>query len=589
MRAIESITKTAEQISFGPFRLTPARKLLVKGDTAVRLGSRALELLIALVERAGETLSKDELISRVWPDSFVEEGNLKVNVAALRKALGDGQDGARYIATVSGRGYCFVAPISGAREGERIAATPAPAERGRSVPPPLARMVGREETIEALVAQLPKRRFVTIVGPGGIGKTTVALAVADRLAGAFPDGVCFLDLAPIADASLVNSALATALSLPGQVGNSLRALVASLKNRRLLLILDSCEHVVESVAALADGLFRGAPEVHILATSREPLRVEGERVHRLAPLRSPPQYERLMAAEALSYPAVQLFAERAAASSESFELKDSDAPIVAEICRKLDGLALAIEIVAGRADAFGVHGIAEQLDDRFRLMMRGRRTALTRHQTLSATFEWSYVLLSQDEQMIFRRLAIFAGAFTLDSAVAMLEGAEVSGDCDRRRRGEPDRQISADRSARRPLCALSAARHDARLRAVEAGANGRARPIGCAPRGALLRTPAASRRGLARRPAVEWRETYHHLIDNVRTALDWAFSKSGDRAVGVDLTLGAVPLWFASSQTKECYERVEVALTLAASFSNPRRKWACRPRWRGRSCRRGGR
>ena len=195
---------------------------------------------------------------------------------------------------------------------------------------------------------------------------------------------------------------------------------------RLPIAFDSCEHVVSAVADLTEGLYRGAPGVHILATTREPLRVEGERVHRLAPLRSAPQYDRLMAAEALAFPVVQLFAERAAASLDTFELSDSEASIVAEICRRLDGIALAIEIVAGRADAFGVQGIAEQLDDRFWLLMRGRRTALSRHQTLAATLEWSYALLSDDERVIFRRLSIFSGNFTIESAMAVLEGAELS-------------------------------------------------------------------------------------------------------------------------------------------------------------------
>ena len=560
------MAKTAEQISFGPFRLAIEKKMLMRGDAVVRLGSRALEILIALVEQAGRTIGKEELISRVWPDSFVEEGNLKVNVAALRKALGDGKDGRRYIVTVPGRGYCFVASITRAEDGGTIAPAPVSAERSRSLPAPLARMVGRDETVNALVAQLPKRRFITIVGPGGIGKTTVALAVADSLAGAFKDGIYFLDLAPIADASLVPSALATALSLPGQVGNSTQSLVASLKDKRALVLFDSCEHVVEAVADLADGIYRGAPEVHILTTSREPLRVEGERVHRLAPLQSPPQYDRLMAAEALSYPAVQLFAERAAAGSDKFELNDSEAPVVADICRRLDGIALAIEIVAGRADAFGVHGIAEQLDDRFRLMMRGRRTALSRHQTLAATFEWSYALLSNKERIIFRRLSLFAGNFTIDSAVAVLEGAEITAS-----------DVVDGVASLIAKSLLSAALDDrfALYRLLDTTrAYGLSKLTQTGERDQLAARHAEhfcdllERAGVEwrRRPAVEWRETHQHLIDNVRTALDWAFSQSGDRALGVALTLAAVPLWFASSQTKECYERVKTALAAVSSF-----------------------
>jgi predicted ATPase len=203
-------------------------------------------------------------------------------------------------------------------------------------------------------------------------------------------------------------------------------LVNFLKHKQMLLVLDSCEHVIEAAAALAEEVLRGAPGVHILATSREPLRAGGERVQRLAPLGLPPDSATLTASTALTFPAVQLFVERAGASLDGFELSDADAPIVANICRSLDGIALAIELAAGRVDAFGIRDLAAHLNDRLRLVTRGRRTALPRHQTLSATLDWSYEFLPEPERALLRRLAVFAGSFTLEAARAVAAGVEIA-------------------------------------------------------------------------------------------------------------------------------------------------------------------
>ena len=279
--------------------------------------------------------------------------------------------------------------------------------------------MGRDGTVAALAAQLPQRRLVTLTGPGGIGKTTVALAVAREVAASYPDGVAFVDLAPVGDPRLVPGAIAAALGLAAGSDDPTAAVVAFLRGRRLLLLLDNCEHVVEAVAPAAEDVVRGAPDVHVLATSREPLRAAGERVHRLAPLEAPSASAGLTAAEALTFPGVQLFVERAAEGVDGFGLGDADAPLVADICRRLDGVPLAIELAAGRVDAFGVRGLAAHLDDRFRLLTTGRRTALPRHQTLAATLDWSHDLLPGAERALLRRLAVFAGDFSLEAAIAL--------------------------------------------------------------------------------------------------------------------------------------------------------------------------
>src|SRR6266850_1688650 len=359
-----------EVICFGPFRLSTAERLLEKKGVRVQLGSRALDILIALVERPTVVVSKKELIARVWPDLVVDEGSLRFHILALRKALGQGRSSTRYVTNVSGRGYCFVAPIS------RAASPPALLSNSLVHSPvglPLSptRLVGRDETVQLISEELTARRFLTIVGPGGIGKTTVAIAVSRSMLAAFDGAVHYVDFGPLGTPSLVPNMVASTVGLPGNFDDPLAALPAFLRDRRMLLVLDSCEHLIETIAPLAERIFREAPEVHILTTSREPLQVEGEQVPRLDPLAFPPDDESLTAARALTFPAVQLFVGRAASHGSGFQLNDAEAPIVGEVCRRLDGIALALELAAGRVGVYGIRGIASLLDSPCRLLWRG--------------------------------------------------------------------------------------------------------------------------------------------------------------------------------------------------------------------------
>ncbi len=415
----EAVAPFDREIRFGPFCLRPATHLLIEADTPVHIGVRALDLLIVLVERAGEVVTKDELFARVWPGLTVEEGNLRTQVALVRKALRDGQAGARYLMTVPGRGYRFVAPFSTTETPEPIKPRAPPTESVSGLPTRLTRLIGRADAVGDIVARLNRHRFVTIIGPGGIGKTSVALAVAEQATTSYDDGICVVDCAPLLGTSLVARKLASTLGLEIAVDDPTRGLAAFLRGKRMLIVLDCCERVVEAAAVLAENLLKGAAGVSILATSREPLRAEGEIVHRLPPLEIPPVSIDLSAKDALTYPAVQLFVERVSSSVGRFELSDTDAPVVADICRSLDGIALAIELAAGRVDVFGLLGVAARLEDRVRLLTHGRRTALPRHQTLAATLDWSYDALSEAEQAALRRLSVFAGSFTLDAAQAV--------------------------------------------------------------------------------------------------------------------------------------------------------------------------
>jgi predicted ATPase/DNA-binding winged helix-turn-helix (wHTH) protein len=408
---------SAIRFRFGPFELNVVERSLRKAHQVLPLGGRAYDILIALLENAGEVVGKDELIARAWPDVTVEEGSLRVHLSALRKALGDGQFGNKYIANIQGQGYSFIAPVA------RL-----PAGHGRSsasaglsnLPPALGRMVGRENVVREIQGWLEAdQRLITILGAGGIGKTTVALSVGDGALADFAGAVFFVDLSTISDKEHVIGAIASAVGLDSQLVDPGEALLDFLRSRRVLVILDSCEHLIEKTAEIADGILRSAPDVHLLATSREALQVAGERVLRLPPLDCPPEQPGLTASEVLAYPAARLFVERISARGGDFSLSDDEAPMVAEICRKLDGIALAIELAAGRAANFGVRNTVAKLGSHLDFLKFGRRTANPRHQTLRATLDWSHDHLSEAERVVLRRVAIFVGPFTLEAAFAV--------------------------------------------------------------------------------------------------------------------------------------------------------------------------
>jgi predicted ATPase/DNA-binding winged helix-turn-helix (wHTH) protein len=552
-------------VSFGSFRLLPAQQLLLEGETPVRLGSRALDILTALVERPGELVSKAELTSRVWPDTLVDENTLRVHVAGLRRALGDGQPGRRYLANVPGRGYRFVAPVD--RSGpERSPIRPAEVLPTHNLPISKSRVVGRGHAIDALRNQLLRQRLVTVVGSGGIGKTTVALAVAEALFPAYPDGIRFIDLAPIEDPQFVLSALGTALGHAVAPEDAVPRLVEFLRDKRMLIVLDSCERTIAAAASLVEQLLAGTSGVDILATSREPLRVDGERIHRLLPLDVPSDPMERTAAEALEYSGVQLFVERAAAILDGFELTDTDAPIVSDICRKLGGIALAIELAAARTDAFGIQQLAVLLDDRFRILKQGKRTAQPRHRSLAAMLDWSYEFLPEGERLVLCRLSVFAGIFTLASAVAVA--------------GDDDIDVI---DALANLVAKSLVFADVGGTTVQYHLLDTTRAYAGQKLASSGDLEKYSRRHAqhhlewfkqaeadwARKTNAELLADYGRRLDDVRVALNWALSPTGDASVGIGLTIESIPLWLELSLLHECCERFERALTSLAAQPSP--------------------
>src|SRR5712664_3973429 len=398
------------KLRFGPFELSIGERVLRRDGQALPLGDRALDILIYLADRPGEVIAKQELMDHVWSDVTVEEGSLRVHVAVIRKALGDGQFGNRYIANIKGRGYSFVGSVvslSGGTESRNAKFR----HQGRLPVRPLM-MIGRETVVSEVSDKLRDERFVTLLGPGGIGKTTIALAVGRAAAEEFGGKVHFADLESLTDPRQVAGAVATSLGLALKSKDPGLELVDLVRSRKLLIILDSCEHVIEAVALVAEQLYKETEQVYLLTTSREPLKVEGEHCYRVLPLDYPPDGSKQTAHTVLRYPAVQLFVRRVAARAGGVVLTDEEAPFVAEMCRKLDGIPLAIELAAGQVAALGLKNTVARLE----LLKLAHRSAVARHQTLKATLDWSYNLLSEGERTVLRRIAPFVGQFTLEGA-----------------------------------------------------------------------------------------------------------------------------------------------------------------------------
>ncbi|HEY2537983.1 MAG TPA: winged helix-turn-helix domain-containing protein, partial [Stellaceae bacterium] len=552
---------TPSIIEFGHFRIVLRRRELLADGQPIHLGGRAFDVLMALIEARGTIRGKGALMARVWPNRVVEEKNLHAQISALRTVLGAERE---LIRTVPGRGYQFTGEIRVLAD-EHAASDAATTEPRSALPPTnlpasVSELIGRDAEREEILGLTAARRLVTLTGAGGIGKTSLGLAVARHLLPKFADGVWVIELAPLTDPDLVPATVATALGLdladefvsPERVANALAS-------KQLLLLLDNCEHLVGAAASMAVALLGANAAARVLATSREPLRAEGECLYRVPALAVPTEGSR-DAEDPLGCGAVRLFVVRARASGAHVSEDRRVTAVIAAICRRLDGIALAIELAAARAAALGIDELAARLDDRFRLLTGGRRTALPRHQTLRATLDWSYELLPEPERMILRRLAVFAGIFTLEAASTVAAIGEIAGS---------DIVDCAASLVAKSLVAADLGGATGRYRLLDTTrAYAFEKLAESGELGAVARRHAEYHRGLFERaetewdtrPTAEWLADYGRQIDDLRAALDWAFSPNGDLTIGVALTVAAVPLWFQLSLVDECLGWVERAL-----------------------------
>jgi predicted ATPase/DNA-binding winged helix-turn-helix (wHTH) protein len=533
----------AAAISFGPYTVYVDQRRLEKSGQPVDIGGRAFDLLTTLLERPGEVVSQAELLDRVWPRLMVEESSLRAQVRTLRRVLDDHDDGSaqRLIVNVPGRGYCFTGTA------RTMPAVPRALYR---LPPSLERMLDRQRAVDEISALLMERRFVTVVGTGGIGKTTVGLAVVrDRLT-YFAGAVGFVDVSHLSDEQLVTGAVISALELHIYDDDPLPALISALGARPVLLVFDSCEHLIDAVAVLAERLHLEASLTYIMATSREPLRVRGENVYLLDPLETPPPEAELSIENASTFSAMELFLERLAAAGRSPCLSVRELEMAADICRKLDGLPLAIEFAAGRVLAYGVEGVAAHLEQRFQFLTSGLRTAPPRHRTLQATLDWSYTLLSESERKTLRRLSCLVGEFTDAAACAIAAGDGV----------EEDEALEAlaglvskslisvkDRPERRYVL-LDTTRAYAQEKLVASGEASRVARRHAEYFRDLLQAGRSDQTVLGRGSPT----ALHGHLGNIRAALQWSFSAKAEVALATELALGFAPVFLDLSLFSEC-------------------------------------
>jgi predicted ATPase/DNA-binding winged helix-turn-helix (wHTH) protein len=411
-------------LRFASCELDVGRVVLRRDGSEVRVEPQVFDLLAYLALHRGKLVRKEELLDEIWGDRFVSESALTTRIKSLRQAVGD--DGTRQaiVRTVHGKGYEFVAPVVVVDEpaDERSARE---SWVGAGLPVTVQALVGRESLLAVLVEAAATHRLVTLVGPGGVGKTSLAFELARGVAPRYPDGVTLVELVSVVDEDATLDAVATSIDVNVRRSSSIEdAILEMLRPRECLLVLDNCEHLIEPVAALVSRVLREAPLVSVLATSREPLAVPGEHVWLVEPL-STAGADDDIDTDPTSIPAVALFVERARAADPSFVLDEETAPVVVEICRRLDGIPLAIELAAARARTIGVAEIARRLDERFGLLKAMRRGSDPRHRAMHDAISWSYDMLEPDEQELFTALSVFAGTFDLTAAGRMCASGDA--------------------------------------------------------------------------------------------------------------------------------------------------------------------
>ena len=539
----------------GPFRLDSETGVLTKAGVPAALGSRAVAVLAALVERAHQYISKGSIMEAAWPGVVVEESNLAVQISAIRRVLAQASGGERWIETLTGRGYRFVGPVTERPDDRQLGWS----GKRSNLPEPVTSFVGRERELVEVKRLLPSKRLITIVGIGGIGKTRLALQAAAEVIDAYRDGVWLAELGSIQDPMLVPTTVAQSLGVQERTGTPImESLRAYLQSRQVLLLVDNCEHLLDACVRLVDTLLRGVADATIIATSREPLRVAGEQIYSLQPLSLPElgsRPETMRQSEA-----VQLFVERVQRQLPDFELSSARASAVAELCIHLDGIPLALELAAARARSLSIEQINARLGDRFRLLTSGSRTALPRQQTLRAALDWSYDLLAEDERVVLRRISVFPASFTVEaaSAVASDERIDEYAVIDLLSQLVSRSLLIADTSAAGTRYRLlETVRAYALEKLVESKENDDRPHRHARFFRDLFECELTDWLNM---PDPEWRATYLSELANVRTSLDWSLGQGGEAGIATDLAGASGPLWTTLGLFGEGVQRLRAAM-----------------------------
>jgi predicted ATPase/DNA-binding winged helix-turn-helix (wHTH) protein len=527
-------------VAFGRYQLFPRLRLLLRDGVRLDVGQRALDVLVQLVSAAGQVVSKDSLLSRIWSKEVIEENSLQAQISSLRKVLGDDRD---LIATEFGRGYRFTGSVQAHRAVTSSIGTP---QARVGVPSPRSPLIGRVEELLELDRVLATQTLCTLTGPAGIGKTRLAIETASESSPCFPDGVYFADLSQLSAAS-VSSAISSALA--GLAGTG--AQLASHPGRALLVI-DNCEHVASACAAALERLLESDPRLSVLLTSQTPLGLDGEQVYRLSPLALPPRT--INAANARSYSAVELFVRRVTSADYHFELTEKNVEQVTTLCRALDGVPLALEIAAARVPSLGLAAVTEDLALSSGLLAAQKRQAPGRHRTLGDALQWSYQLLDSVEQAVFQELAIFPGDFTVTAAERIVST----------RLERPTRLVDVLCSlVEKSLITLQAGTQPIRYRyltmlrayALEQLA-GRTAAMAEKHARFVEQLVSQAQRDWMSLPTTQWRRQYEHHIDDIRAVLDWSLSDSKRRALGLRILANSAPFWIQLSLHDECRQRI---------------------------------
>jgi len=547
---------------FGRFRFYPNRQLLMCEDRPVKLGARTFELLSLMVQRSGELVSKDELIAAAWPNIFVHDSNLKVNMCSLRRLLGDTQKEPSFIATESGRGYRFVSTVQIRISDVHRGGVKTDERRGL---PPQFDVVGRSNEIADTLAHLRREHHITVVGAGGVGKTTVAIAAAHAFVATCPYGVCFVDLSTCSEPTLVPAAIASALGIRSDVSDPLSVTIEYLQQRRMLVVLDSCEHVLPGASIFARKLASHSGLSRLLTTSREPLGTSSEHIVRVHPLAYPDAGDVLTLKTANRYSAFDLFARRASEWA-GYHLVDTDCAIVAQICRSLDGLPLAIELAAAKLKSQTVQEVLAIVDDQLNFQNRNGAERPARQETLQNTIDWSFNLLSHNEATILSLVSVFSNAFELEDVVTIaatvgldpadvttglgglvaksLMTAQMNGSGINYKLLECTRRYAATIRQKDPI-------NEPVLRSFAYR---------------ILSLLEQSEREWNWRKTDDWSCRYKSRVADLRATLSWAFGEDGETALGIRLTAAAIPLWSELSLISEAQAQVGLALKMAKTI-----------------------